>query len=110
MLGTHHETWTPDATAIDHANLTAVINDLGFDSYEDLYHWSVESRPEFREMVIDRRGLEWRVVRLDAGDPLPEAEDVSGVAILGVRWVCVTTKSSRSSSTRSFVPWADSAV
>jgi hypothetical protein len=83
MLGTHHETWTPDATAIDHANLTAVINDLGFDSYEDLYHWSVESRPEFWEMVIDRRGLEWRVVRLDAGDPLPEAEDVSGVAILG---------------------------
>ncbi len=54
MLETHHETWTPDATAIDHANLTAVINDLGFDSYEDLYHWSIESRPEFWEMVIDR--------------------------------------------------------
>lgn len=33
--------------------------------------------------ALDRRGVEWRVVRLDAGDPLPEVEGVSGVAVLG---------------------------
>ncbi len=33
--------------------------------------------------ALDHRGLAWNVVQLDAGDPLPEAVDVSGVAILG---------------------------
>ena len=39
--------------------------------------------PGFLGDALERRGVHWRVVCLDAGDPLPEAEDVSGVAVLG---------------------------
>ncbi len=33
--------------------------------------------------ALDRRGWSWQTVRLDAGDPLPLPQDVSGVAVLG---------------------------
>jgi len=33
--------------------------------------------------ALDRRELDWNVVRLDAGDRLPKPADVSGVAVLG---------------------------
>ncbi len=39
--------------------------------------------PGYLGHALDRRGVDWRVVRLDAGESLPEAEDVSGVAVLG---------------------------
>lgn len=57
MNETHRPSWTPDAEAVDHANLTAVLNDLGFNSYEELYQWSIESRSEFWGMVIERLGI-----------------------------------------------------
>lgn len=39
--------------------------------------------PGYLGDALDRSGVEWRVICLDAGDPLPEAEEVSGVAVLG---------------------------
>ncbi|MCL1692138.1 MAG: type 1 glutamine amidotransferase [Actinomycetia bacterium] len=39
--------------------------------------------PGYLGHALDRRGVDWRVVRLDTGESLPEAEDVSGVAVLG---------------------------
>ncbi len=57
MIETHRATWKPDARVIGHANLTAVIDELGFDSYDDLFRWSTESRAEFWAMVIDRLGI-----------------------------------------------------
>jgi acetyl-CoA synthetase len=57
MAETHRAAWRPDAETVGHANLTAAMDDLGFDSYEDLYRWSIESRPEFWKMVIDRLGI-----------------------------------------------------
>lgn len=33
--------------------------------------------------VLDRRGVDWLVVRLDAGDPLPGTADTSAVVVLG---------------------------
>ena len=42
-----------------------------------------DAPPGYLGDALDRRELDWNVVRLDAGDPLPEAVDVSGVAILG---------------------------
>jgi GMP synthase (glutamine-hydrolysing) len=39
--------------------------------------------PGYLGDALDRRGVDWRIVRLDADDPLPEAQDVSGVAVLG---------------------------
>ncbi len=57
MAATHHAAWRPDAETVGHANLTGAMGDLGFGSYEDLYRWSIESRSEFWEMVIDRLGI-----------------------------------------------------
>lgn len=42
-----------------------------------------DAPPGYLGDALDRRGVDWRVVRLDAGDPLPEIRDVSGVAVLG---------------------------
>jgi len=39
--------------------------------------------PGYLGDTLDRRGVDWQVVRLDAGESLPKAEDVSGVAVLG---------------------------
>ncbi len=39
--------------------------------------------PGYLGDALDRRGVDWRVVRLDAGDPLPTPKDVAGVAVLG---------------------------
>lgn len=42
-----------------------------------------DAPPGYLGDALDRRKMEWNVVRLDAGDPLPTPEDVSGVAVLG---------------------------
>ena len=42
-----------------------------------------DAPPGYLGDALDRRAVDWRVVRLDAGDPLPRAEGVSGVAVLG---------------------------
>ncbi len=39
--------------------------------------------PGYLGHALDRRGVDWRVVRLDTGESLPEVGDVSGVAVLG---------------------------
>jgi len=57
MFGAESITWRPDERVIEHANLTAVMNEGGFASYEDLFRWSVESRPEFWQMVCERLGI-----------------------------------------------------
>ncbi len=57
MSGAQSAVWRPDEEVIEHANLTEVMNDLGFASYDELFRWSVESRPEFWEMVCARLGV-----------------------------------------------------
>ncbi|MEA2023521.1 MAG: type 1 glutamine amidotransferase [Actinomycetota bacterium] len=42
-----------------------------------------DAPPGYLGDALDRRGVEWQVIRLDAGDPLPKPEEVSGVAVLG---------------------------
>ena len=39
--------------------------------------------PGYLGDALDRRGVEWRAVRLHAGDSVPGVHDVSGVAMLG---------------------------
>ncbi len=39
--------------------------------------------PGYLGDALDRRGVDWRAVRLDVGESLPEVQDVSGVAVLG---------------------------
>ncbi len=51
------------------------MDDLGFDAYEDLFRWSIESRPEFWQMVIERLGIVFaepptQIVQGPADDPV----------------------------------------
>lgn len=39
--------------------------------------------PGYLGDALDRRGVDWRVVRRDVGDSLPPVGDISGVAVLG---------------------------
>ncbi|MEN8112851.1 MAG: AMP-binding protein [Actinomycetota bacterium] len=50
-------TWRPDAETVRRANLTAVMGDLGFSTYDDLYRWSVADRAGFWAHVLDRLGI-----------------------------------------------------
>lgn len=43
----------------------------------------LDAPPGYLGNALDHRRVDWNVVCLDAGDPLPEPEDVSGVAVLG---------------------------
>ena len=49
--------WRPDEETIRYANLTKVMHDLGFASYDALYRWSIGSREDFWEHVADRLGI-----------------------------------------------------
>ena len=42
-----------------------------------------DAPPGYLGDALDNRKMDWYVVRLDAGDPLPKPENVSGVAVLG---------------------------
>ena len=49
--------WFPDQATIENANVTEVARQLGFKSYQELHTWSVENRPAFWELVMDRLGI-----------------------------------------------------
>ena len=75
MTEARRPTWTPDGATVAHANVTSVMDELGFDSYEDLFRWSIESRAEFWQMVIERLGIVFaeppsRIVQGPADDPV----------------------------------------
>jgi acetyl-CoA synthetase len=72
---TQRPSWTPDAETFDHANVTTVMDDLGIDSYEGLHRWSIESRSEFWQMVVERLGIVFaesptQIVQGPAEDPV----------------------------------------
>ncbi|MEA2010991.1 MAG: AMP-binding protein [Actinomycetota bacterium] len=75
MSETRRPSWTPDAETVGRANLTTVMDDMGFESYDDLYRWSIDSRPEFWRMVIERLGIVFaeppsQIVQGPADDPV----------------------------------------
>jgi acetyl-CoA synthetase len=68
--------WWPDEPRIAGSNITALMNEVGADSYRALHTWSVENRSEFWERVIDRLGIIFArqpssVLDLDGGPTEP---------------------------------------
>jgi acetyl-CoA synthetase len=49
--------WRPSTATIADANLTALMAEAGFRSYDDLHRWSVLDREGFWGAVIDRLGI-----------------------------------------------------
>ncbi len=49
--------WLPGNDRVRHANLTALMNQLGFDDYRAFHRWTSANRAEFWQRVIDRLGV-----------------------------------------------------
>lgn len=57
MSEMHQTAWHPDDATVRNANVTAVMQSRGLDSYADLHRWSIEDRAAFWQMVLDRLGI-----------------------------------------------------
>ena len=65
--------WIPSPAIIDHANVTATAGLLGLADYRALHRWSIQNRPAYWQLVIDRLGICFRKPPekiLDPADPL----------------------------------------
>ena len=49
--------WVPAADRLEHANITAVMRELGIDNYRDFHRWTCDNRAEFWGLVVDRLGI-----------------------------------------------------
>jgi acetyl-CoA synthetase len=49
--------WVPDTERLEHANLTALMREVGVGDYARLHRWSVEHRAEFWRRSVDRLGV-----------------------------------------------------
>ena len=68
--------WFPSKDQIQTTNLAHVMRALNLNSYEDLYAWSVQHRPEFWDFMIQGLGIRFKrefnkVVDLSDGVALP---------------------------------------
>ena len=68
--------WFPSKDQIQSTNLAHAMRALNLNSYEDLYAWSVQHRPDFWEFMIQRLGIRFKrefssVVDLSNGVTLP---------------------------------------
>lgn len=67
-LSTNHSGWHPTPDQIQRANITALQRQLGFNSYEQLYQWSIEHREQFWQRMIQRLGIRFRQPYIDVLD------------------------------------------
>jgi acetyl-CoA synthetase len=49
--------WWPDAERVRRANISALMAEVGVDSFRAFHRWSVENRAEFWRRTIDRLGI-----------------------------------------------------
>ncbi len=49
--------WQPDETTIQRANLSALMQEVGVDTYTELYQWSLENKPDFWQQVIQQLNI-----------------------------------------------------
>ncbi|MBV9440846.1 MAG: AMP-binding protein, partial [Candidatus Eremiobacteraeota bacterium] len=89
------ERWVPTPDAIAHANVTALIRDLGLSDHTALLRFATEEPARFYERLVDRLGLHWdarwsSVVDLGRGKPFarwwPDAQ-LNAAANCLDRWI-----------------------
>ncbi len=50
--------WQPDKSTVQNANVSELIAQIGIESYDDLYQWSVQNRAAFWEIVVKRLNIQ----------------------------------------------------
>jgi acetyl-CoA synthetase len=68
--------WVPAADRTDHANVTAVMRELGIGNYHEFHRWTCDHRADFWDLVIERLGIEFsrqpdKVLGIEAGPAQP---------------------------------------
>jgi acetyl-CoA synthetase len=68
--------WVPEPERLQHANISAMMRELGIESYHTFHRWTVDNRAEFWDRVINRLGVRMsrqpdRILDLSAGAPQP---------------------------------------
>jgi acetyl-CoA synthetase len=69
--------WTPDDDRLEHANVTAVMRDLGIGDYRDFHRWTCDNRADFWGHVVERLGIVFsrqpgQVLDVSAGPTQPK--------------------------------------
>ncbi|MBT9314827.1 AMP-binding protein [Leptothoe spongobia] len=59
-LSTNPSAWYPTSDQIQSTNITALQQQLGLDSYEQLYQWSIDHRDQFWHQMIQRLGIQFQ--------------------------------------------------
>jgi acetyl-CoA synthetase len=57
MQSEQYQPWYPDQREIESSNIYKNITELGLESYEDFYRWSIEHRPAFWEHTVKALGI-----------------------------------------------------
>jgi len=68
--------WVPAADRLEHANITAVMRELGIDDYRAFHRWTCDNRAEFWDLVVKRLDIRFsgqpdQVLDLTAGSAQP---------------------------------------
>jgi acetyl-CoA synthetase len=68
--------WAPETDRLEHANLTAVMRELGIDDYRAFHRWTCDNRDDFWGLVVERLGIVFsrqpdQVLDLAAGPAQP---------------------------------------
>jgi acetyl-CoA synthetase len=68
--------WVPEDLRLEHANISAMMREIGIDDYHVFHRWSAENRAEFWDRVISRLGIRFsrqpdQILDLSAGVAQP---------------------------------------
>ncbi len=68
--------WVPEIDRLEHANITAMMRELGIDDYRSFHRWTCDNRADFWGRVVDRLGIVFsrkpdQVLDLAAGPAQP---------------------------------------
>jgi len=68
--------WVPAADRLEHANITAVMHELGIDDYHAFHRWTCDNRSEFWDLVVKRLNIQFssqpdQVLDLSSGPAKP---------------------------------------
>jgi acetyl-CoA synthetase len=69
--------WMPDSDRLEHANITAVMRELGIDDPRDFHRWTSDNRADFWGLVVERVGISFsrqpdQILDLEAGPAQPK--------------------------------------
>lgn len=67
--------WRADYAQMDASNMAALMRDLKFSSYDELYHWSIEHGRQFWARMVSELGLHFKNDYVPTPDTIVDLDD-----------------------------------